>query len=109
MTMSGQEQQQAINELVHQIVGLVHPLRIIIFGSAASGNMGPDSDVDMLVLVPDGTRRKEVLDKIYREVHAPVLPFDVLVATPTILARHRHNIGLIYREILRTGREIYAA
>ena len=98
-----------IADLVRQIVEKVHPLRIILFGSAATGQTTSDSDVDMLVLMPDGTARQEVLDCIYRDVHSPAVPFDVLVATPTILERHRDNIGLIYREILRTGRVVYAA
>ena len=68
-----------------------------------------DSDVDMLVLVPDRTRRQDVLDCIYQDVHSAEVPFDVLVATPSIIERHRENLGLIYREILRTGRVVYAA
>ena len=98
-----------IASLVQQIVDKVHPLRIILFGSAAQGTTGPDSDVDMLVLVPDRTRRQDVLDCIYQDVHSAEVPFDVLVATPSIIERHRENLGLIYREILRTGRVVYAA
>ena len=101
--------QDPIVDLVRQIVDMVHPLRIILFGSAASETMTADSDVDMLVLVPDGTPRQDVLDRIYRDVHSPTVPFDVLVASPATLDRHRDNIGLVYREILRTGRVVYAA
>jgi hypothetical protein len=37
------------------------------------------------------------------------VPFDLLVATPEDLELHRDNPGLIYRTVLREGREVYAA
>ena len=98
-----------VRDIVSQIVDLVHPLRIIVFGSFACGTPGPDSDIDVLGLIEDGGERQTVLDAINRDVHSRTVPFDVLVATPSILERHRDNIGLIYREILQSGREVYAA
>ena len=52
-----QPDQQALDELVTRIVEAVHPLKIILFGSAARGEMGPDSDVDVMVVMPEGTHR----------------------------------------------------
>ena len=46
-----------LEELVQRIVEAVHPLRIILFGSAARGEMGPNSDLDVLVVMPDGIHR----------------------------------------------------
>jgi hypothetical protein len=37
------------------------------------------------------------------------MPFDILVATPKDLEKHKENIGLIYRTVLQEGREVYAA
>jgi predicted nucleotidyltransferase len=45
---------QLLDGLVRRIVQAVHPLRIILFGSAARGQMGPHSDLDVLVVMPDG-------------------------------------------------------
>jgi predicted nucleotidyltransferase len=98
-----------IRELVRQIVEIAHPLEIILFGSAARGEAGPRSDVDLLVVMPDGTQRRQTAQKIYREVNRVGVPFDVLVATRTDLEKHKDNIGLVYRTILREGREVYAA
>ncbi|MDO8587519.1 MAG: nucleotidyltransferase domain-containing protein [Armatimonadota bacterium] len=96
-------------ELTRRIVEAVRPLRIILFGSAARGEMGPDSDVDLLVVMPDGTHRRHTAQFIHTQLFGIPLAVDVLVATPTDLAKHRDNIGLIYRTILEEGREIYAA
>ena len=98
-----------LDELVNRIVDAVHPLRIILFGSAARGQMGPDSDVDVLVVVPDGTHRRRTAQYIHTQLFGIPFAVDVLVATPTDLARHRDNLGLVYREVLREGRNLYAA
>ena len=44
-----------LNELVRRVVDSVQPLRIILFGSAARGEMGPNSDLDTLVVMEDQT------------------------------------------------------
>jgi predicted nucleotidyltransferase len=51
-----------LDRLVKQIVEAVHPLRTILFGSAARGEMGPDSDLDFLVVVPEGTHRLDAAE-----------------------------------------------
>jgi len=98
-----------IDLLVQRIVDIVHPLRIILFGSAARGEMHPDSDIDVLVVMPEGVHRRRTAQLLYRQIRGLKVPFDILVATPGDLERHKENIGLIYRVILQEGKEIYAA
>ena len=85
------------------------PLRIILFGSAARGEMRPDSDIDVLVVMPEGVHRRRTAQLLYRQIRGLGVPFDILVATPDDLDRHKDNIDLIYQSILREGREVYAA
>lgn len=98
-----------LQELVRRVVELVHPLRIVLFGSAARAQAGPHSDLDLLVVVPSGTHRRRVAQDIYRRIGGLGVAFDILVATPDDLRRHASNPGLIYATILAEGREIYAA
>ncbi|OGG45985.1 MAG: DNA polymerase beta [Candidatus Handelsmanbacteria bacterium RIFCSPLOWO2_12_FULL_64_10] len=98
-----------IDELVQRIVELVHPLRIILFGSAARGDPGPNSDLDVLVIMPDDTHRRRTAQLLYRQISGLGVPFDILVATPADLEKHKDNIGLIYRTVLREGKEVYAS
>mgnify|MGYP006292828051 CR=1 FL=1 len=100
---------EALHALVDAIVDLVHPLRIIVFGSAVSGTGGEASDLDLLVVMPDGTHRRKVAQDLYRQIRGIGIPFDLLVATPSDLEKHKDNIGLIYQTILTDGKEIYAA
>jgi predicted nucleotidyltransferase len=98
-----------IDELVQRIVEEVHPLRIILFGSAAKGDVGRSSDIDLLVVMPEGVHRRRIAQRLYQNITRSGVPFDILVATPADLQKHKDNIGLIYRTILQEGREVYAA
>ena len=100
---------EATEQLVRRILQLAHPLRIILFGSAARGEMESDSDIDVLVVMPEGVHRRRTVQLLYRQIRGLGVPFDILVATPNDLERHRDNIGLIYQTILREGREVYVA
>jgi len=100
---------EQLNELVQRIVGAVHPLRVILFGSAARGEMGADSDIDVLVVMPDGTHRRHTAELLHRQFFGIPYGIDVVVATPFDLEKYRHSVGLIYRTILEEGRELYAA
>lgn len=104
-----QDQRAIIAELARRIVEAVHPLKILVFGSAARGEAKAGSDIDLLVLMPEGTHRRRTAQGLYRVIGPIGVPFDLLVATPADLARHRDNPGLIYRTILAEAREVYTA
>ena len=101
--------QAQLDQLVGRIVQAVHPLRIILFGSAARGEIGSESDVDVLVVVPEGTPRRKTAQYLHTQLIGIPLAVDIIVTTPSLLEKHRDNIGLIYRTILAEGRELYAA
>ena len=95
--------------IVDEIVRLVRPLRVLVFGSVARGDARPDSDLDLLVVVPDGTHRRQTAQRLYQEVPRRGVPMDVLVTAPRNLAVQARERGLIYSTILREGVEVYAA
>jgi uncharacterized protein len=95
--------------LLEQVVQIAHPLKIILFGSAARGEAGPASDLDLLVVMPNGTHRRHAAQRLYGSIRNVSVPFDLLVATPSDLQKHQRNIGLVYSTILREGIEVYAA
>ncbi|NUM45035.1 MAG: nucleotidyltransferase domain-containing protein [Anaerolineales bacterium] len=96
-------------QLVDQIVRLIHPKQIILFGSAARKGEKVVNDIDLLVVMPEGTHKRHTAQDLYRKIIGIEMPFDIIVATPGDLARHRDNPGLIYWNILREGIEVYAA
>jgi len=100
---------KVLDELVRRIVEAVHPLRIILFGSAARGEMGPNSDLDVLVVMPDGVHRRNTIGFLYERLYGLGVAKDIIVATESDLRIHADNIGLIYQTILREGKELYNA
>lgn len=48
-------QQEEIEEITRRLVEFYRPVKIYLFGSAARGDAGPDSDLDFCVVVPDDT------------------------------------------------------
>ena len=100
---------EQFQELVDRIVDAVNPFRIILFGSAARGEMGPDSDVDILVVMPEGTHRRRTAQLLHTKFFGIPYAVDVIVATPDDLTKYGKTNGLIYREILEEGIELYGA
>jgi len=100
---------KVVESLVQNIVEAVHPLKIILFGSYVRGKTDPDSDIDVLVVMPEGAHCRRTAQLLYRQITGLGVPFDILVTTPSNLEKHKDNIGLIYRTVLKEGQEIYAA
>lgn len=98
-----------VREAVERIVEQAHPLRIILFGSAARNERGPESDMDLLVVMPEGTPKRPTAQMLYRGLRGLSVPVDILVTTDADLNRQKDNPGLIYRTILQEGKELYAA
>ena len=97
-----------LDQIVQRIAKVARPQKIILFGSAARGEMGPDSDLDILV-VADCNHRRNTARKIRRQLFGIGVPIDIIVAKPEDLERYGDSIGLIYRPALREGKILYAA
>jgi len=97
------------NEMVRRIVASVGPSRIILFGSAAREGMGPDSDIDLLVIMPDGAHRRRTTQAIYRSLAGLGIPKDIVVATESDMRRHGSNPSLILHPAIHEGKVLYHA
>jgi len=100
--------ESALRQLVKKIVADVHPLQIVLFGSAARQQQGQWSDLDVLVVMPDGTPKRQTAQRIYCLLRGLRVPVDILVTTQGDLNHQKDNPGLIYRTILREGRSLHA-
>ena len=96
-------------EVVRRIVEVARPDRIILFGSAARGDAGPESDLDLLVVKRGVEHRRRLAQLIYRRLLGVEVPVDVLVVTPEDIEESRDKVGTIIGPALREGREVYVA
>jgi len=93
---------------VADLVTAAAPLQIVLFGSVARGDDGPDSDVDLLVVLPtvDQAQRHALMAKLHTAVSAPV-PLDVLVTDPQELKQRKDVIGSFLYWPTREGQVVY--
>ena len=96
-----------LEKIVRPIVKVTKPEKIILFGSAARGEMGPDSDLDIL-LVTACDHRRNTARMIRRELFGIGVSIDIVVAKPEDRDRYEDSLGLIYRPALREGKVLYA-
>jgi predicted nucleotidyltransferase len=99
--------QEQFKELIDRIVDAVQPLSIILFGSAARMEMGADSDVDILVVMPEGTHRRQTAQFLHTQFFGIPYAVDVIVATPDDLLKYGNENGLIYKSIMDEGKKLY--
>jgi len=95
-----------IQRIVDLVVAEVNPLRVVLFGSRARGDHRADSDIDLMVVMPDGVRRLDIAKQLYM---IGILSTEFVVTTVSAYERRKHSIGLVYGAIEREGRELYAA
>ncbi len=97
-------------EIVRRLVGWCHPDRIYLFGSAARGEAGPDSDLDIMVVVPDDTpaSRRNAGDA-YSALCGLGVPKDVQVWTRSTFESQLHLKASLPATIVREGKLLYAA
>jgi predicted nucleotidyltransferase len=105
---TGHPAQALLDEVVRRIVAAVHPQRIILFGSAARGTMGPNSDLDLLVVTPT-TDQQATARAVRQSLRGLGVAKDVIVVTPADVERHKDNRGLVLYPALRDGQLLYAA
>ena len=98
--------EKRISELSEQIVREFQPERIILFGSYAYGQPEPDSDVDLLVILPfEGTGFRKSLEILNRV--SPDFSVDLLARRPEDTARRYLEGDPLIREALDRGKVVY--
>lgn len=96
-----------IQDLAASIAREFHPQRIILFGSHARGEATPDSDVDLLVLMPrNGQTRHAQITAILTRCHLG-FPVDVLVRTREEFEERLAMNDWFMRDIQREGKVLY--
>lgn len=99
----------ALLDLVQRIVRTADPRRIILFGSAARGKMTPHSDLDVLVVLPDGVDPVASELAIYRKLWGLRFGADIIAVTEADVERLKSNPYVVVHTALTEGKELYRA
>ena len=100
-------EQAVIDGIVERVVNAAQPQKVILFGSAARGDMDRHSDLDFLVIIRDDEDLNEVEERIYTGLRGKEVPVDVIVASTSTIARYKNSHALVYKPALREGKVMY--
>ncbi len=98
-----------VDQIVGRVLSVATPNRIILFGSAATGQMTPDSDIDLLVLEDAPVDRRKESVMLCRTLRGLGLPFDVIVVSTEWFEESKDVVGGIAYPAHKNGRVIYEA
>lgn len=99
-------EQAVIDGIVKRVVEIAQPQKVILFGSAARGDTGPHSDIDLLVIKDDEDDR-DLTSRIYSGISGADVPVDIIVASAATIERYKNSHALVYKPALREGKVMY--
>ncbi len=98
--------QEILDDIIRRIVEVAQPEKIILFGSAARGDMNRHSDVDLLI-IKEGADALELMGDIYMNLDGVGVAVDAVVVTPDDVERYKDSHALIVKPALQEGRVLY--
>jgi len=90
------------------VIALVHPKRVVLFGSLARGEKHVH-DIDMLVIVSDDLKVRDVSARLQWEVHRGGISLDLLLFTESEVAYLALNPYSVVCLALKEGRDLHVA
>jgi predicted nucleotidyltransferase len=101
---------ELLEDIVAHLKDAIHPSTIYLFGSYASGQANEDSDIDLLVVVPDTQESlQDITARGRRSLWEINFPFDLIVCTKFQFDRFRDVKNSIMNEAFYFGRVIYGS
>ena len=99
--------QSILSDMTDEIVNQFHPNQVILFGSLARGPEQEDSDVDLLVVLPEALDKRKTAIQIRRALAHFSVSKDIVVATPDEIRKFRAIKGSFLRSVLIEGKILY--
>lgn len=106
---TGTVDEEFIRRVVARILSVASPAKIILFGSAAAGQMTADSDVDLLIVEEGPIDRRAEYVRIRQALRGMGRPFDILFITTDWFEASKNVIGGIAYPAHHHGKVIYDA
>lgn len=100
--------QKQIKDFGRRLVREFRPLKVVLFGSYAYGKPNPDSDIDILVVMPLNGSPVDKSVEIRLKLQ-PRFPLDLLVRTPAKIKERLAMGDDFIKDIFDKGKVLYEA
>jgi predicted nucleotidyltransferase len=97
-----------VDAVIHKIIEVANPLKVILFGSYIDGYVDQNSDLDIMIITQDDVEnpRKESV-RIRRQLRGISMPMDILVVPQQQWNQLKNQPGQVYREAETKGKVVY--
>lgn len=106
--LSHSDVNKIIEEATQLLIEAAHPAKIILFGSHARGDTTGDSDLDLLVILPQVADRAGEMIRLRRALKRQPISIDIVVYSTAEVEERRHLRGTMLYHALQEGRTLYA-
>jgi uncharacterized protein len=103
----GSDVQVALDTIKARLVPQFHPIKIILFGSQATGRATPESDIDLLVVLPQVTSKRQAAIAMRRCLADLPVGKDIIVTTTEEIARRGYIVGTVLHQAITEGKVLY--
>lgn len=93
--------------IVSRLIAGFAPLKVVLFGSRARGQGTAESDVDLLVVLPQAPNTRESAVQMRRTLRDLPVAKDILVSTPEEIRLRGGIVGTLLNTALREGRVLF--
>jgi predicted nucleotidyltransferase len=99
--------QATIQEAVQLLKRAANPVKIILFGSYATGKADEDSDLDFLIVEKELKARRMEMVRLSDVLRPLRIPVDVLVASEKVFNDWADTPGTVLYEAAKEGKVLY--
>ena len=99
--------QELIDDVVRRIVERFHPKRIVLFGSQARGDAGPEGDIDLFIEMESNQRPIDRMVAVASLFDDRLWGLDVFVYTPAEVDAGRGRVGNLLSYVEAEGKLLY--
>ena len=101
------DETEVLNEMVRRLVDIIHPDKVILFGSRARRDHRSGSDFDLLVIAESERPRHSRSAELYGALKDIIVPTDLIVYTPSEVEEWSQVPQAFVTTAVREGRVLY--
>ena len=97
--------QKTLDDIIRRIVEVAQPERIVLFGSAARGDMTRNREVDLLIIKEGANANLRA--RIYERMYGVRVAVDAILVSPADVEQYKDSHALVIKPALKEGRVVY--